>query len=340
MVLKVILYSKQDCGLCDKAVNILSDLYDEYPHDLTIIDIESDPNLYEAFDLEIPVLEIGQYTIKAPITTHDLKVTLGAASDRLNHMQKIDKEHKKNTKKKKMITGTDKFTYWFSKYYLWVFNVFVLFYVGMPFLAPMLYKVGATAPATIIYRVYGGLCHQLGYRSWYLFGEQPVYPREAAGLDQLRSFQEATGVDESGLLAAREFIGNESIGYKVAYCQRDVAIYASMLLFGIIFGLSKKRIRSLPVVLWILVGMVPIGVDGVSQLISQFIHGSSLEGVWRLLDFIQYRESTPFLRTLTGSLFGFTTAWFGYPLVEEAMVDARNLLSKKFIKAKALSSSD
>jgi hypothetical protein len=33
---------------------------------------------------------------------------------------------------------------------------------------------------------------------------------------------------------------------------------------------------------------------------------------------------------LTGFLFGFLTAWFGYPMVEETMVDTRKLVEAKW----------
>jgi hypothetical protein len=42
------------------------------------------------------------------------------------------------------------------------------------------------------------------------------------------------------------------------------------------------------------------------------------------------------MRTLTGFLFGFTTAWFGYPLVEETMADTRRYLEEKFARAEQL----
>jgi uncharacterized membrane protein len=74
---------------------------------------------------------------------------------------------------------------------------------------------------------------------------------------------------------------------------------------------------------WFIIGLGPIGLDGFSQLISQ-LNITALQG------FLPYRESTPLLRTLTGFLFGFTTAWFGYPSIEEAMADARRVFSKKF----------
>jgi len=45
---------------------------------------------------------------------------------------------------------------------------------------------------------------------------------------------------------------------------------------------------------------------------------------------LPYRESTPFLRLLTGFLFGFGTAWFGLPYVEESMRETLGLMDKKF----------
>jgi hypothetical protein len=49
---------------------------------------------------------------------------------------------------------------------------------------------------------------------------------------------------------------------------------------------------------------------------------------------IPYRESTPLLRTITGFLFGFLTAWFGYPYVEESMSENRKYLESKLDRSK------
>ena len=57
--------------------------------------------------------------------------------------------------------------------------------------------------------------------------------------------------------------GDEVIGYKVALCQRDVAIYAAMLVAGIVFALFRDNIKPLPLLVWLLIGIVPIAVDGV-----------------------------------------------------------------------------
>jgi hypothetical protein len=47
------------------------------------------------------------------------------------------------------------------------------------------------------------------------------------------------------------------------------------------------------------------------------------------INLLAFRESTPILRVITGGLFGFFTAWFGYPMVEETMTETRRIMSVK-----------
>lgn len=329
-LLNVTLFSREKCHLCVQVERDLEAMQDKYPHQLFVIDIDEDLALQKAYGFDIPVVQVGPYTLKAPIDPKRLAVTLGAASDRKRLLEEEgDKAYKKRVKRGQEMTQGDRFSMWISKHYLLIFNLFVLLYVGLPFLAPVLLKVGVEAPAGMIYRLYGGLCHQLSYRSWFLFGEQPIYPRGAAGFEGFLTFNEATGLDEHGWVDARNFLGTAYTGYKVALCQRDVAIYAAILMFGLLFGITGRKIKPLPFLAWIIIGIVPIGIDGVSQLVSQLFAGLSFDFLDPFLNFFSYRESTPFLRTLTGFLFGFSTAWFGYPLVEETMQEARRLLATK-----------
>jgi uncharacterized membrane protein len=210
----------------------------------------------------------------------------------------------------------------------------MLFYVGLPFLAPTLMELGTELPAKAIYRMYSPLCHQFGFRSFFLFGEQAFYPLAEAGMDGVKTFEEATGIlhlDDPysyTRFEARSYVGDDTVGYKVALCERDVAIYASILLFGIVFGLTGRRIRPLHWMIWLLIGLGPIGLDGFSQLLSQF------DWAW-FATIIPYRESTPFLRALTGALFGLSTAWFAYPNIEESMNETRQYYIKKFAAIEA-----
>jgi len=330
-LLKVTLFGRKVCHLCDEAQAALASLQDRFPHEVAIIDIDGNPELEAAYGIDIPVVEVGPYTLKAPFDVRDLEMTLGAAQDRAAQLDDLgDKRHKKRIQRAQNISGADRFAMWFSRRYMLVFNIFVFIYVGLPFLAPVLMNSGSTAPANAIYKLYGGLCHQLSYRSFFLFGEQPVYPRAAAEIDGFQTFQDATGLDENAIFPARDFRGNEQVGYKTGLCQRDVAIYGAILLFGIVFVLAGRAIKPIPWWLWVFVGIFPIGLDGGTQLVGMVI--SAFDGsFWdAFANFFPARESTPFLRVLTGFLFGLTTAWFGYPMVEESMRETRHMLTKKF----------
>lgn len=332
-MLTVTLYTRKNCGLCDEAKAELAALEGELPHRLVEVDIDSDPALQKIYGQRIPVLEIGPYTLVAPITKEQLRMTLGAASDRRGQLEKIGgASYKARVRRGQEITAADRISNWISKHYLLLLNLFMAFYVGLPFLAPTMMEAGLDLPARVIYTVYSPLCHQFGFRSFFLYGEQAVYPLKEAEVTGLKTFDQITGLQNLAnpqsvdRLAARQFLGNREVGYKVALCERDVAIYFGLLLFGLLYGLTKRRIPPLHWALWLLVGLGPIGLDGFSQLFSQFNFS------W-LSQILVYRESTPFLRVLTGALFGLSTAWFAYPYIEESMADTRQFFIKKFAVA-------
>lgn len=329
-MLNVTLYTRKECKLCDEVREDLTSLQSRYPHRLVEVDIESDSALVQNFALEIPVLDVGPYRLKAPITRQKLEMTLGAASDRKNQLEQLgDPEYLQRVKRGMQVTTGDRVSFWIARRYLLLLNLFMLFYVGLPFLAPTFMKLGMEFPAKAIYRIYSPLCHQFGFRSFFLFGEQPFYPLAEAGMSGVKTFEEVTGIRNLDdpysytRFEARSYIGDETVGYKVALCERDAAIYFAILLFGIVFGLTGRRIKSLHWMLWLLLGLGPVGLDGFSQLLSQF------NWDW-FAALIPYRESTPFLRTLTGALFGLFTAWFAYPSIEESMSETRQYFIKKF----------
>lgn len=322
MEFEVTLYTRKNCPLCDTAEADLIALQDEVPHELLVVDIDEDPDLQLLYGHKVPVVSAGPFTLAAPFDRRKLRMTLGAARDSQDQRLEYEgDEYKKKMTRKREMSSSDRVSHFVASHYLKVINIILLLYFGLPFLAPVLMKVGLPGAARPIYGAYKLACHELAFRSWFLFGEQSVYPREAAGLDGYISYEAATGNNPADLLTARNFVGNDQLGYKVAFCQRDIAIYGAMLLFGIIFSLSKRKIKALPFLLWVLVGIMPIGLDGVSQLISQ------------MFEYIPYRESTPLLRTMTGVLFGFTTAWFGFPVLEESMQETRQNLSAKKARA-------
>ncbi len=315
-MLTIILFGRPNCHLCDQAKSDLAELQTKVPHQIVEINIETDSGLLNKYLSDIPVIEIGSFILRAPITKNELLVALGAAHDAENQRKNLTRKTERD------LPFADRFSIWIARHWLFAVNFLFILYLGLPVLAPALMKIGAELPARIIYTAYSPLCHQLGFRSFFLFGEQPYYPRSAAGLPGIITFGKATQIDENDLIAARKFVGNDMLGYKIALCERDVAIYGAIILFGFLFGLTRRKIKPLHWTLWFLFAIGPIGLDGFSQLFSQI-------QIPMLASLLPYRESTPFLRIFTGFLFGFGTAWFGLPYVEESMKETLDLLDKK-----------
>ncbi len=335
--LNVTLYTRPGCGLCDETKQMLAAMQARFPHTLAEIDIESDESLQARYFDQIPVVEVGPYRLKAPISREALAMTLGAAGDRRAPLEHVGGEaYSEKVRKGQTITTGDRIYFWGAKHYLALLNLFFFLYVGLPFAAPSLMKIGFTLPASLIYKMYSPLCHQFAFRSFFLFGEQPYYPLQQAGLNGVMTLDQVTGFTDLAnpfsvsRLYARQYLGTPTVGYKVALCERDVAIYGGILIFGLLFGAIGRRLPGLHWILWGLIGIAPIGLDGFSQLFSQ------MNWPW-LAQYLPYRESTPMERVITGFLFGFCTAWFAFPGIEAAMKETRQFLVKKFAVAKVVS---
>lgn len=83
-------------------------------------------------------------------------------------------------------------------------------------------------------------------------------------------------------------------GHQMAFCQRCTAIYWTMLFSGLAFvRLRRQRLPPLPWH-WYFLAILPIAIDGFTQLFG-------------------WRESTWLLRGVTGSLFGAATVWVAFP---------------------------
>ncbi len=320
-MITVTLYYRPNCPACEQVEADLSSLQEELPHQLVKMNVQSDPALAEAYGDRLPIVQVGPYRLRESITQQDLKAALGAARDRQGILEKSDGKYRQRADRGKIITFTDRFTRWFSRHYMMVFNLLVFIYVGLPFAAPVLMKAGDTLPARAIYTVYSPLCHQFAFRSFFLFGEQAYYPRALAHVPGALTYEQVTDNTQLDLIAARQFVGNPLMGYKVALCERDIAMYLGILVFGLVFALTGRRFKSIPWYLWLLIGVLPIGIDGSSQL-------PALLNI-PAFNWLPARESTPFLRMLTGSLFGIMTAWYIYPIIEESMRETRNIIAHK-----------
>jgi len=214
------------------------------------------------------------------------------------------------------------FYLWFRRKYMIFIIVILFFFLFFALLAPVLMKYEITQLGRIVYSIYSNFCHQFAHRSWFLFGEQAFYPayyKEGSGI---RSLYDVFGVSSESVQESREIIGNENAGYKVAICQRDVAIYGAMLIFAFIFNFSRNQIKKIPFWLWFLMAIIPIGVDG----FWQFISSANIS----ILN-VPSHESNPLIRSITGWMFGLFTGWYLYPAVEETFEDESSGINKRTI---------
>jgi uncharacterized membrane protein len=183
-----------------------------------------------------------------------------------------------------------------SRHWLAVFNLFMGIYVLLPFLAPILMVTRVPWAGQLLYYVYRPLCHQLPERSFFLFGPNATYT-----LDELWTLGLISPTDD--LAARQRFVGSPQIGYKLGFCQRDIALYGGLFLAGLVFGLVRRRVRPLSFLAYLLC-LVPMAIDGGLQLFTAY-------------------ESTPFLRVLTGGLVGVFSVWLLYPNLETAFAEIR-----------------
>jgi uncharacterized membrane protein len=234
----------------------------------------------------------------------------------------------------------DRIFYTLARRWLLFLNLAVAVYVGLPILAPVLMNAGLTGPASLIYRAYSPMCHQLASRSFFLFGEQPAYPRAIAGSDLRPIEAYMAGIPEFAgasadpeqwstfILPARVFRGNPQMGYKMALCQRDISIYLSILIGGLIYAVVRRRgpVRPMPFWLFVIIGLGPIALDGFSQLFSQLFIGMGLTSLAQL---VPLRESTPLLRSLTGAFMGFSLVWLLYPRLDDQFTQTANDMARR-----------
>ncbi len=221
-------------------------------------------------------------------------------------------------------------------------------YVALPFAAPLLLNLGLQRPGRIIYALYSPFCHQFAFRSFFIGGQQSVWPRELAGLEGM-AFEDAAlaspafrelfaryaGLDAAAItradlstytpalqFAARAFQGDEVFGYKLTLCERDIVIYLAMLGGAMLYRRWRTRLRPAPILLYVLLGLAPISIDGFSQLL-----GYPPFGLWPA------RETTPAFRVVTGLLFGLMNVWLGFPWLELSFRELREPLEARLTQS-------
>ena len=220
-------------------------------------------------------------------------------------------------------------TAWLGRNWMLVFSVVYGLYVTLPFLAPVFMRLGWDLPARGIYLFYSFVCHQMPQRSFFLFGPRTMY-----SLETIHSVWQ----ESSNPWVLRQYVGDAALGWKVAWSDRMVSMYTSILLFAWLWYPLRKRIPRLP--LWGLVILaLPMALDGTSHFVSDLAgigQGFRDSNLW-LAALTRGAFSAQFyagdalgsfnswMRLITGILFGLGIVWFGFPLLEESFVEMRRM---------------
>lgn len=202
----------------------------------------------------------------------------------------------------------------------WLLAILAIYgiWVWAPFLAPIFMRLGLVKVGSFVYWIYSFFCHQLPDRSYFLFGQRMSY-----SLPEIQS----TWMDTVNPVLLRKFIGNQVMGWKVAWSDRMISFYGGIWIFAMLLYPFRRKIKKLPI--WgLLLFLLPMIIDGGTHFISEFSGyqaGFRYSNIW-LTVLTNNRFSRSFyagnmlgtfnawMRIITGLLAGLGLAWFILPL--------------------------
>ena len=194
---------------CNLAVKRIESLKNELEFDLKIIPLNESELLEDKYVKKIPLVKVGPYSLDGNMDSNYLRMTINAAIDRDRQLIEVgDTGYKKRLDQGRVFSKFDKISLWLSKSYIWLMAFFLFLYVGLPFMAPVFLHAGMNLPAKVIYVIYKPLCHQLAFRSYFIFGDQPFYPRILAGIDGIQSYEEIINEKNINICHRLDYIFN------------------------------------------------------------------------------------------------------------------------------------
>jgi uncharacterized membrane protein len=209
------------------------------------------------------------------------------------------------------------------KLFLFVYG----FWVILPFLAPVFMQAGWPGPAKTLYTIYSFLCHQLPQRSLFLFGQKTMY-----SLAEIQSAWQNT----FDPFVLRKFIGDPTMGWKIAWSDRMISFYGGIWLFGLFWSPFRNRVKQIPWWSFTLL-LLPMMVDGISHFLSDIAgagQGFRDTNIWlvNLTNNIfpawfyagdALGSFNSWMRWITGLLAGLGLVWFAFPAIDSAFEAVR-----------------
>lgn len=230
---------------------------------------------------------------------------------------------------RKLIKGIDTVALFIVKHWLAFFLILYGAWVWAPFLAPLFMHNGWTGAGDTLYFIYSFFCHQLPERSLFFYGPQTMYSLEQIGKVWSTENQ----------LILRQFVGNPEMGWKMAWSDRMISTYGGIWLGGVLWAIFGKRVPRLSLVVWIALGVLPLGLDGFTHFVNDIVAGSSGQGFRDTNDWLRaltggvfsdefyygnmFGSFNSYARWLTGLLFGVTTVFAIFPIVKNALLDTQ-----------------
>lgn len=299
--MRITVYTKPGCHLCEDTLAILDRLTPQYGLEVDEVNILDDMALYEQFKHDIPVLDIEEGRLgrlKAPIDEPSLRTAFEVA-----RRAPISGGPGKGGG-----TGTGSGSRSVLPRRRETLIDRVVRFIGMHWLALACGAMGIFVILPWLAPVFAAL-------GWWAVAD-PIYTAYAFTCHQLP--------ERAGTV----------LGYQVAFCYRNTALYGGTFLFGLLYGLTRAREVSwlrwlrVPLPVWGLILLVlPMGIDGVTHMLglrdmadtamdSSF--GSFLIG------------SQPFslnwwLRIITGLLAALGMVWFAAPRMDAAIEESESL---------------
>lgn len=191
--------------------------------------------------------------------------------------------------------------------YLAYIGIMLLLNISI-FLTPVLAFKNDPLASGLYHDVFVYFCHQKISRSLCLF----------EGPD---GYFVADCIPQAGVYAAdspRQIstIQGGWLGYKFPVCSRDVAIYLAMLIFGLVYPLRYRlENKELPDAVYLIAALIPIGIDGGLQLVSNLGFELPIIGMY---------ESTNFWRVVTGFIAGAVLPFYLLPILNRVF-EGKNL---------------
>jgi uncharacterized membrane protein len=177
----------------------------------------------------------------------------------------------------------------------WTYTLFFLLLVVGVFIVPFL---AFEQDMNSAYDIFGYTCHQKISRSECIFSDGNNFwfgdctTQNGSFIDSVED-RETIRVQSDGI-----------IGWKIPICARDVGIYSALLIGGIIYPIFRKiETKKLYPAIYLILAIVPLGLDGTVQLLSEM----------GLMPFLY--ESTNMVRLATGLLAGLVSAFYAIPVL-------------------------